>query len=542
MFNRLVKNELIKQYNKIGIVILTALVLLISIVSPIVIKVMDDRQREEVNLTETVYSMEIIDEQLAKTPKTEGEKVTNLVYQARKENLMLAQELKFETTDWRHQLLDSHLIDAITRELIGGMIDGIKYEDIQLNADGYDFDVVESLADASLAKLTQSYNNLTAQIEEYEQVMRNNDYVAGTSMYIQDIDNMIEKRFEAIERLEREVQDEQVLLDIEFNKQTIERLEADKVVLQKRIDDQIPYDDDDWKSKTIDQMLFYNVGVYQSPMSESEFYLYGFKDVKTYEQYLEITNQNIESRKNNLHVLTYSLEIGQPSYNLFEDARTSTYFSLEITIIAVTVLLIFMGCGIMSSEFSKGTIRMLVARPVKRQMIFLAKLMMLVVVGLGLVIASAILSTLVSGIAFSFSDFALNVVKSTDGVISSHNFFVFLLSEMIVTFGGMALVIALLITLSTVTKSAVFTLGGTMILYMLSAPIGALFISSSIVRNSILPYMNIGMIRLVPDLYNSVWGMGYDLNLIAGAIALVLFAAVISIVGCIVFVKKDIRN
>ncbi len=107
---------------------------------------------------------------------------------------------------------------------------------------------------------------------------------------------------------------------------------------------------------------------------------------------------------------------------------------------------------------------------------------------------------------------------------------------------GMALVIALLVILSTITRSAIFSLGFTMILYMLSAPIGALFISSSIVRNSILPYMNIGMIRLVADFYNSIWGMGYDLNVTLGAIALVAIAVVISLIGCIIFVKKDIRN
>ncbi len=542
MFNRLIKNELIKQFKKKGILFLTVFVLALSVVSPVVIKYLDDAARAEVNLSETIYTMEILDQELSKTPTTEAEKVKHLVYTARKNNLLITEQLALETTDWRGQVMEMHLFSSITRELISGLMSGISYEDIKLNAENYDFDLIESLAGASTEELTQSYDEQTALINQYEQVVTDNDYIGGTNLLIWEIDDNIAIKEAMLDDLRAQTQDSKVLSDIEFNELFIEKLEADQEIMQIRIDDQIPYDDNDWKSLTIDRMLFYNSGIYQTVMTESEFYLYGFKDLETYEQYLDITNKKIDGRKDNMAELEHSLVVDLPAYELIVDARSSTYISLEVSVIAITVLLIFMGCGIMSSEFSKGTIRMLVARPVKRQTIFLAKLSSLVVVGIGLVLVSAVLSTMASGLLFDFSDFGIDVAKSVGGVLTSHNFFAFLFSEIIVTLGGMALVISLLITLSTITKSSVLTLGVTMILYMLSATIGAFFIASPIIRYSFIPYMNIGLLRLVPDLYNSIWGMGYDLNLQLGAICMAALAAVISIIGCLVFVKKDIRN
>ncbi len=542
MFNKLVKNELTKQFKKSGVGLLTVIVLALSIASPLVIKYLDDKENATINLMETEYTMGVIDEQLAKPQNTEAEKVTHIVYNARKYNLLLAQEIERETLDWRNELMDLHLRASINRGLILGMINGIEYEDIKLNAENYDYYLFESLANATIDELNLQVDYFDNQIEEYEEIIRNNDYISGVQVYIQELDKEIEIQNRSIEQLKTEVQDEETALEIKSKERMIALYEGEKEILQIRIDRQIPYDDNDWKSLTIDKMVFYNTAVNEIAMSESEFYLYGFKDMEVYEEYLDITNKKINDRKASLVELTHSLEIGEPAYDLLTDSRVSTYISIELSVIAITLLLIFMGSGMMSSEFSKGTIRMLVARPVKRQSIFFAKLVALVIVGLGLLIVSALLSIITSGLAFGFSDFTFKVTNAIDGIVYSQNYFVFLFLEIVVTLGGMALVIALLVTLSTITRSAIFSLGFTMMLYMLSAPIGALFISSSIVRNSVLPYMNIGMIRLVPDLNNSVWGMGYDLNLTLGAIALVAIAIAISLIGCIVFVKKDIRN
>ncbi len=542
MFNKLVKNELTKQFKKKGIVIFTALILLLSVVSPVIIKYIDDKSIEDVDMSVTGYNMEFIEEELAKPVTTVAEKANHLVHTGRKNNLLMIQQLTLVDNDWRAPLIDLHERTAINSEYVNAMIDGMTFEEIKLHGDSFDYNLLESLADASTEQLTEAYNNLNAEMSNYAEIMINSDYVAGTEIFIQMNEEVIAIKEIELEELYEQPQDDFVISDIQFTEQLIKRLETENEILQMRIDMGIPYDDYDWKSQTLDSMVFYNNGINEIIMSEGEFSVYGFSNADTYEEYVTLANLKIDTRKDRLSELYHSLEVGEPAYELMVDARVSTNTSLEISVIAITTLLIFMGCGIMSSEFSKGTIRMLVARPVKRSSIFFAKLTSLVIVGLGLVIVSAVISTITSGIIFGFSDFGIDVAKSSGDILSTYNYFYFLASEIVVTLGGMALVIALLITLSTITRSAIFSLGFTMLLYMLSAPIGAFFISSELVRNSILPYMNVGMIRLVPDLYNSVWGMGYDLNLTLGAISMLALAAVISTVGCIVFVKKDIRN
>ncbi len=538
MFYKLIKNEWVKISRPMGTKIAIALILLAAIVIPLYSQM---TQQPQTKLMQTDNALLLLEEQLSKTPDSIEGQIRHLNYQAEQRYWQLADQIKLETFDWRIDLMKWYQNDLVMAAYLQAILDGIPIEQVLLHGMNFEYTTIEELIGSDEATLKERVEYHTAQAATYESIAIANDFIAGTKLYIEWIDEMVANLEQQIAQLQAE--DVNNADEITSKVTTINSYLGRKEILEYRIAHDIAYEETDWKSATLLRMETLNFALYENIVSEGTFYTYGYGKFETYEEYLQAVDIKVAGRQSEMDALWHSLHTDQPVMETDSlDVRYSVYFTLEVLVMMVSIFIILMGSGIVASEFSKGTIRMLLSRPVSRGQIYLAKMSTLLLIGVALLLVSGVLSIVAGGIVYGFSDYGIAVFEAVDGVINSQHFFAFLAGEIVLSLGGMIASIGLIMLLSTVSKSTVVTVGATMILYLLSAPLSAMIADVAFVPYTIFPYMNVGLIRLVQSFSDSFWGQGINLNLQLGFVGMLAFSAVLAAIGYVHFVKKDVRN
>ena len=78
------------------------------------------------------------------------------------------------------------------------------------------------------------------------------------------------------------------------------------------------------------------------------------------------------------------------------------YVNLEIYVSIIVLYAVIIAAGNISSEFSKGTIKLLLIRPISRSKVLLSKYLVTILFGLGMLVSTFALSLVVGGIFFGF--------------------------------------------------------------------------------------------------------------------------------------------
>jgi ABC-2 type transport system permease protein len=142
-------------------------------------------------------------------------------------------------------------------------------------------------------------------------------------------------------------------------------------------------------------------------------------------------------------------------YMLFDGIQFSFWEFMRISsnlLLVVQIFCLVMAGDIVSDEFSGGTIKLLLIRPIKRRTILLSKYVTIIVWTLLLTTAHSIFSSLLGILWFYDSFFELTV-----------NFFV-VAGAYVLRFIEMILICSLAFTLSMVTRSSAFAIGLTIFL------------------------------------------------------------------------------
>ncbi len=542
MFIKLLKNEIIKQFKHIGVLIAIGCILLCAMIIPVGLKIQSEQESSQIDYVETHHSLQLVQEELAKTPSSLSEEIRRINYLVEESYLIMAKDISLETSDWRRLLIDEYKLNQVTMQYMQLIVDGVDLQDILDYGYNYHHDDLATTETLTLEEIQMKINDYALINEEYETIILESDYQKALALYIEWNLERIEIQQQQINKLQLEDSTESNQLDIRSFESSIKNLMGDNDILQTRIDDQIAYDATNWKSNTLLEMQYINAQLNETIITESSFYHYGVSNFDTYEDYVKSVEIKKNQRSERIALLEFSLEVNQPALGIEFDARQSVYYSSEVIVILVCGLLIFIGGGTIASEYSHGTIRMLVARPVSRSKIFLAKMSMLILSGLSLILLSTLLSMFVSGLMFGFNSYSIDVASITNESVVIQNYFSYLFGEIIVSLGGLVVIVGLLMTCSTLTKSTVFTVGFIMMLYSVAAPLSAILANTNIMQYTFLPYLNVGLLRLIPDLSNSFWGQGINLNLQIGAFTMTLFGLAISTIGHYFFTKKDIMN
>ena len=425
--SKLIKNELIKIFSKKSMIVIGVIILVIIIGFNVLNKISQNMSNSYSAYSESY--IRYLDEELSNLDPNKPSDINKYVEtKSQKDLAILAKDYK--ETSWQAEVIGT-VISPIIEEMNN-------YEYIDKNNEA----------------LTIS----KAQYDEMLTALKNNDWKYFANKELDSLNTQIEELNTLI------AQDS----ENEDLKTQLKSLELQKEVVNLRLDKNINYGSDNYKSIAVQNYRMYMGNYIQSSQGKN----------LTDEEKSEI-NGYLE--KANLY-----------KYDLYNDTEyqntaTANYtFQNSIgTYIAIIVMIVVIVAGVsISEEFNKGTVKLLLVRPYSRTKILISKLIAVFITMLITTVAILLLQFIIGGIVYGFGTYMMNVVQFdfTTNSIVTLNIFAYL-------------------GLIFICKLPIFILIGT-----LAFALSTLFLNSPLaVALPILGYMGSDMINMIAISYKWDW-------------------------------------
>ena len=425
--SKLIKNELIKIFSKKSMIVIGVIILVIIIGFNVLNKISQNMSNSYSAYSESY--IRYLDEELSNLDPNKPSDINKYVEtKSQKDLAILAKDYK--ETSWQAEVIGT-VISPIIEEMNN-------YEYIDKNNEA----------------LTIS----KAQYDEMLTALKNNDWKYFANKELDSLNTQIEELNTLI------AQDS----ENEDLKTQLKSLELQKEVVNLRLDKNINYGSDNYKSIAVQNYRMYMGNYIQSSQGKN----------LTDEEKSEI-NGYLE--KANLY-----------KYDLYNDTEyqntaTANYtFQNSIgTYIAIIVMVVVIVAGVsISEEFNKGTVKLLLVRPYSRTKILISKLIAVFITMLITTATILLLQFIIGGIVYGFGTYMMNVVQfdfTTNNIVTL-NIFAYL-------------------GLIFICKLPIFILIGT-----LAFALSTLFLNSPLaVALPILGYMGSDMINMIAISYKWDW-------------------------------------
>lgn len=425
--SKLIKNELIKIFSKKSMIVIGVIILVIIIGFNVLNKI-----SQNMSNSYSAYSegyIQYLDEELSNLDPNKPSDINKYVEtKSQKDLATLAKDYK--ETSWQAEVIGT-VISPIIEEMNN-------YEYIDKNNEA----------------LTTS----KAQYDEMLTALKNNDWKYFANKELDSLNIQIEELNTLI------AQDS----ENEDLKTQLKSLELQKEVVNLRLDKNINYGSDNYKSIAVQNYRMYMGNYIQSSQGKN----LTDEDKSEINGYLE-----------NANLFKYDL------YNdtEYQNTATANYtFQNSIgTYIAIIVMVVVIVSGVsISEEFNKGTVKLLLVRPYSRTKILISKLIAVFITMLITTVAILLLQFIIGGIVYGFGTYMMNVVQfdfTTNSIIIL-NIFAYL-------------------GLIFICKLPIFILIGT-----LAFALSTLFLNSPLaVALPILGYMGSDMINMIAISYKWDW-------------------------------------
>lgn len=425
--SKLIKNELIKIFSKKSMIVIGVIILVIIIGFNVLNKV-----SQNMSNSYSAYSegyIQYLDEELSNLDPNKPSDINKYVEtKSQKDLATLAKDYK--ETSWQAEVIGT-VISPIIEEMNN-------YEYIDKNNEA----------------LTTS----KAQYDEMLTALKNNDWKYFANKELENINTQIEELNTLI------AQDS----ENDDLKTQLKTLELQKEVVNLRLDKNINYGSDNYKSIAVQNYRMYMGNYIQSSQGKN----------LTDEEKSEINGY-----LKNAYLYKYDL------YNdtEYQNTATANYtFQNSIgTYIAIIVMVVVIIAGVsISEEFNKGTVKLLLVRPYSRTKILISKLIAVFITMLITTVAILLLQFIIGGIVYGFGTYMMNVVQfdfTTNSIITLN----------ILAYLGLIFIC----------KLPIFILIGT-----LAFTLSTLFLNSPLaVALPILGYMGSNMINMIAISYKWDW-------------------------------------
>lgn len=425
--SKLIKNELIKIFSKKSMIVIGVIILAIIIGFNVLNKI-----SQNMSNSYSAYSegyIQYLDEELSNLDPNKPSDINKYVEtKSQKDLATLAKDYK--ETSWQAEVIGT-VISPIIEEMNN-------YEYIDKNNEA----------------LTTS----KAQYDEMLTALKNNDWKYFANKELDSLNTQIEELNTLI------AQDS----ENEDLKTQLKSLELQKEVVNLRLDKNINYGSDNYKSIAVQNYRMYMGNYIQSSQGKN----LTDEDKSEINGYLE-----------NANLYKYDL------YNdtEYQNTATANYtFQNSIgTYIAIIVMVVVIVAGVsISEEFNKGTVKLLLVRPYSRTKILISKLIAVFITMLITTVAILLLQFIIGGIVYGFGTYMMNVVQfdfTTNSIITL-NIFAYL-------------------GLIFICKLPIFILIGT-----LAFALSTLFLNSPLaVALPILGYMGSDVINMIAISYKWDW-------------------------------------
>lgn len=425
--SKLIKNELIKIFSKKSMIVIGVIILVIIIGFNVLNKI-----SQSMSNSYSAYSegyIQYLDEELSNLDPNKPSDINKYVEtKSQKDLATLAKDYK--ETSWQAEVIGT-VISPIIEEMNN-------YEYIDKNNEA----------------LTTS----KAQYDEMLTALKNNDWKYFANKELDSLNTQIEELNTLI------AQDS----ENEDLKTQLKSLELQKEVVNLRLDKNINYGSDNYKSIAVQNYRMYMGNYIQSSQGKN----LTDEDKSEINGYLE-----------NANLYKYDL------YNdtEYQNTATANYtFQNSIgTYIAIIVMVVVIVAGVsISEEFNKGTVKLLLVRPYSRTKILISKLIAVFITMLITTVAILLLQFIIGGIVYGFGTYMMNVIQfdfTTNSIITL-NIFAYL-------------------GLIFICKLPIFILIGT-----LAFALSTLFLNSPLaVALPILGYMGSDVINMIAISYKWDW-------------------------------------
>ncbi|MEG0307527.1 MAG: ABC transporter permease [Clostridium sp.] len=555
-------NELFKQFKKTSIKVIIPLILIAAIILPIAFSKIENTSTERSYEESNKYILEQAEARIneLKSDKTPGAAVAKGIAEAEKEAFQLNVDYKIGgNDDWRDIEATEYRLVLVELAAIEQIIAGVKSEVLLENIFGVDPKMVATYYEMTIDKQKEAQAKLIAKRDEIKNIIVNNDYMKSISNQIKRKEGLITEYKKSTTEYEKlaakNPQDEagkaaleEVKKLMEEDKKQISLVEQDIAILKFRYDNKIDYGKTNWKNKSIVNIQEILTEYRITMMTEKEFNSNAPRQgiSMSYDNYVANYKAINAERAARIKELWYGLEKDIPDLNAIKDARSVVDSSYEVFVILSVLIIIIIAGGIVSTEFSNGTIRLLLIRPVARWKVLLSKLLAVVLVGIGVVVVSITLLVISSGVVFGFETLRTPIIQTVSGSIIEVSYIRYMIPQLSVSMTSLVFITSLVFAISTLAKNTALAVAISMLLYLGALPITMVLVSSLKqvwVLNSLIPYMNNSIFKFSPYVLQSIQEQfGAGLNPSMGIPQLLIVSLVLLVITFVTFIKKDIKN
>lgn len=368
----------------------------------------------------------------------------------------------------------------------------------------------------SAEKDEEKANEIENKINDTLQKLENDDW-----RYFANLD--LEQANEKIQLLEEQkanTQDRQQLEELEIS---IENAKIDKEVAKYRVDKDIKYGTD-YLNEALSTYQNYAKNIIQM----------GNFDNLEYEEKLEY-NKSLEEKELSKYIIENKQDI-----NKTNDTRgiLKNFFS-EYGLFIIVIVVMIAGT-IVSEEFNKGTVKLLLIKPYSRTKILLSKYITILIMTVFAIAIILLMELIVGGIVFGYDSLTIPVVEYNFNTsqLEILNIFTYVGIEILTQLPMIILLATLAFALSTIFTNSALAITISLLGFMSPSIINALVIQYKVNFMKFFVTMNWDLSEYLFGNLPSMQGMTLGFSIIMCLIY--LFAMIIP--TFIIFKKKNIKN
>lgn len=486
--SRLIKNELIKIFKKKTIYITMLLVFLLIIFMNIIIKASSNSYSSAYMYSESY--MNSLKEELSELNPENPSDITlyiNLKSEIELNELMY----KYKDSEWKLSIINERIAPYITEK------------------NNYMYG--ESKDENQVIKINNKIDELMTRI--------NNDdweYFAKEDL------ERANKTIEDLNFKKSQTVDSEVLKSLNSE---IENAKIDKEIASLRLEKKIPYGSD-----------YLNTAIMTYKSSSSTIIEYDNVENREleYEEQKQY-NKALENREESKYIIQTGIDVNKIDSLKFILQNFYSQFGIFLI-----VVIIMIAGTIVSEEFNKGTIKLLLVKPYTRNKILASKFITTLIIIAFVIITTIIMQILAGGILFGFDSLNLPVIayNFNTNVLQEINIFAYLGMQTLMQLPMIILLATLAFAISTIFSNSAIAITISLLGYMSSAIINQLIIGYNI---SFMKYFVTMNWDLSQYLFGSLPNM-QGMNMLMSIITCIIYLAIMLIPTFIIFKKRNIKN
>ena len=484
--NRLIKNELIKIFKKKNIYITLLIILGFAILTNCIYEYSTSSTNYESAVYYATEYLDTIREEMENIDLTKPENIP--IYIDYKTTIEIADlSKKYESNSWKNNVLQERIrtyVEEKNNYLYGTQKDEQKAQELEVK------------------------------INELLEKLDSDDW-----RYFVNLD--LEQANEELKNLEEQkenTKDKQQLTEIQ---NSIENAKIDKQIAEYRINEDIGYGNDylnqalnlfEYSSKSI-------IGVNEENLE--------YRDKLEY-------NRNLKDREESKYIIENKID------NDKIDTRGILKEFFSQYGLFIIILIVMIAGTIVSEEFNKGTVKLLLIKPYSRGKILLSKYLTMLIMIVFSIVAVVLIELVVGGVIFGFDSLSVPVVEYNFNInqIQTINIFAYLGIQVLAQLPMLILLATLAFALSTIFTNSALAITIALLGYMSPSIINTLVIQYKVEFMRYFVTMNWNLSEYMFGNLPSMEGMTMSFSIVVSLVYLIIML----IPTFIIFKKKNIKN